>query len=108
MFFFINNDFIINCLTFLYLIAKIYKIIFFIKVIFEQLPLFNPNKWPLSIIYILSSPITNFTQYYIPTIKLGPIELEVYFLLAFEIFDTVIEFLENIKNYFIEIYLANN
>lgn len=104
MLFFINNDFIINFLFAVYLILKLYRIIFFTKVIFEQLPLFNPNQWPLSIIHILLSPLTKFLQCYIPSINFGPIDLDISLLMVFTSFDIIINSVENLKDYF----LVNN
>ncbi len=80
----------------IYFLIKSYRICFFLKIIFDQLPLFSPNKWPLSPISGLASPLIRFSQYYLPTINIGPLDLSVTFILILETFEALINFLEDI------------
>lgn len=100
-----NYDFIINFLTFLYIIIKLLRIIFFTRLILEFLPIFNIFEWPTSTIYKISSPLIKSIRYFIPTIKIGIIELEFYLIITFELFIIILNFIEKIRNKFIELKL---
>ena len=95
-----NYEIIINFLTFIYIIIKLLRITVFTKIILEFLPMFNLFNWPVSAIYFISAPIMNFFQYYIPSIKIGIIELDFYLIIIFNLFNIIINFLEHIINYY--------
>ena len=58
-------------LTYIYVLAKIYRVLCFTKIIFDQLPLFNPYRWPLSFIRVVTKPYFDLWERLLPTLKFG-------------------------------------
>ena len=100
-----NYQFFINFLLYLYIIIKIIRIVFFIRLVLEYLPIYNIFKWPLSTIFIMTSPIYKCIIYYIPDIKIGIIQIEIPLLVIFYLFNIILNFLEDLRNEFIELKL---
>ena len=61
---------------YIYLSLKVYRILCFTKLTFDQLPLFNPYKWPLSFVRKLVQPYFDFCKYFIPRFRFGKVSYE--------------------------------
>jgi uncharacterized protein YggT (Ycf19 family) len=67
-----------------------YRIVCFTRIIFDQLPLFNPYKWPLSIIRLLTKPYFHYWAKFLPNLKIGAISYEVSSIIALELLSAII------------------
>lgn len=73
-----------DLLAFCYIFLKLYRILCFIKLTFDQLPLFNPYYWPLSAIRILTNPYFQFCSKIVPTLRFGRYSYNASVLIALE------------------------
>jgi len=69
---------------YLYIILKIYRILCYSKITFDQLPLLNPYKWPFSIFRVTANPYFRFWQNIVPQLKLGKFSYDISAILALE------------------------
>lgn len=88
---------LINLMTVLFVIGKFYKGLMFTKLLFDQLPLFNPYNWPLSVIRVLAQPWFNFWRRVLPPARIGNHSFEISSLIAFEAFDIVLHCVSYLK-----------
>lgn len=89
----------LNFVIFIYILVKAYRLLFFLKIIFDQLPLYNQKQWPLTVLSFLVSPLIRFTQYYIPSFLLGPLDLAISFLVIIDLFEYSFELLDTLALY---------
>ena len=75
---------------YLYVILKAYRILCYSKITFDQLPLLNPYKWPLSIFRVAANPYFKFWQNRIPQLKLGKFSYDISVILALELLSILI------------------
>lgn len=83
---FILSDFMGLVFTFL----KLYRIICFTRLTFDQLPLFNPYKWPLAFVRILTNPYFRFWSKLLPNLKIGRVSYDISGIIGLEILATLI------------------
>lgn len=69
---------------YIYIILKIYRILCYSKITFDQLPLLNPYKWPFSIFRVAANPYFRFWQNRVPQLKLGKFSYDISVILALE------------------------
>jgi len=74
----------------LYTLLKVYRILCFSKITFDQLPLLNPYKWPLSFFRIVTRPYFKFWSKILPSLKLGKISYDVSTILGLEALSSLI------------------
>ena len=79
-----------DVIAFFYTVLKIYRILCFSKITFDQLPLLNPYKWPLSIFRVAANPYFKFWQNRIPQLKLGKFSYDISVILALELLSILI------------------
>lgn len=75
----------------IYILGRFYKGLIFTKLLFDQLPLFNPYKWPLSMVRILTEPWFQFWRKYFPPARLGGYGFDISGLVAFETFELILK-----------------
>jgi hypothetical protein len=71
---------------------KLYRILCFTKLTFDQLPLFNPYDWPLSFIRVLTVPYFRFWSRLLPRMKLGGVRFDVSRMVALESLNILFEY----------------
>ena len=73
-----------------YTLLKIFRILCFSKVTFDQLPLLNPYKWPLSFFRVATKPYFQFWSRILPSLRLGKVSYDVSTILGLEILSSLI------------------
>ena len=63
--------FFADLISYFYLLLKVYRILCFSKLTFDQFPLINPYKWPFSFIRIVTRPYFRFWAKLLPNLKFG-------------------------------------
>jgi hypothetical protein len=84
-------------LSLLFVFIKIYRIICFAKLTFDQLPLFNPYRWPLSFIRLMTKPYFAFWAQLIPAIKLGRGSYDISAIVGLEALSSISLFSSQLK-----------
>jgi len=74
----------------LYTLLKIYRILCFSKITFDQLPLLNPYKWPISFFRVVTRPYFKFWQKILPSLRLGKVSYDVSTILGLEALSSLI------------------
>jgi len=82
--------FISDCIGYIYLLLKIFRIFCFTKITLDQLPFFNPYKWPISLIRIITKPYFKFWSKLLPNLKLGKVSYDVSSILGLEVLSGLI------------------
>jgi uncharacterized protein YggT (Ycf19 family) len=75
---------------YIYIVLKIYRILCYSKITFDQLPLLNPYQWPFSIFRIISNPYFKFWQNLVPQLKFGKFSYDISVILALEMLSILI------------------
>lgn len=73
-----------DLIGYIYLLIKVYRILCFSKITFDQLPIINPYKWPLSLIRITTKPYFKFWSKLLPTLKLGKVSYDISAIIGLE------------------------
>ncbi len=81
----------------IYIFGRFYKGLIFTKLLFDQLPLFNPYKWPLSMVRIITEPWFRFWRKYFPPARLGKHGFDISGLIAFETFELLLKSVSFLK-----------
>jgi hypothetical protein len=98
IFFLILADFI----AYFYLFLKIYRVLCFSKITFDQLPMLNPYKWPLSLIRVTTMPYFRFWGKVLPNLRFGKGAYDVSTILALEMLSCVISICANARGFSLE------
>jgi len=85
---------------------KLYRTIYYTRVLLEFLPLYNGYKWPVSLIYFLTNPISRFYEICLPQIYIPIIPIDPTLYLTIEIFNVLIDFIDDIKDAFSESFFS--
>lgn len=86
-----------DILSILYVFLKTYRIVCFTKLTFDQLPLFNPYRWPLSIIRLLTKPYFKFWSKLIPAVKVGRGSYDISSIVGLEVLSSLSVFFFQMK-----------
>ena len=81
-----------DLIAYSYTLLKIFKVLCFSKITFDQLPLLNPYKWPLSFFRVVTKPYFQFWAKLLPSLKLGKISYDVSTILGLEALSCLISF----------------
>lgn len=92
---------LIEFTSLIYIFGRFYKGLIFTKLLFDQLPLFNPYKWPLSMVRILTEPWFRFWRKYFPPARLGGYGFDISGLIAFETFELILKSISFLKLLFL-------
>lgn len=84
--------FLVNLMSYLYILTKFYKVLCYSKLTFEWLPMVNPYIWPFSVFQVLTQPYFNLWSRILPSIKLEKSSFEISGIIALEALNTVTYF----------------
>jgi len=77
--------FLSDFIAFFYILLKVYTILCFSKITFDQLPILNPYKWPFSFFRIATKPYFKFWSKTLPNLRLGKISYDVSAILGLQV-----------------------
>jgi len=84
--------FLLNAVSYLYILVKFYKVLCYSKMTFEWLPMINPYVWPFSVFHVLTGPYFAFWSKILPTIKFERSSVEISGIIALESLNSLIYF----------------
>jgi uncharacterized protein YggT (Ycf19 family) len=84
--------FLLNIVSYLYICAKLYKVLCYSKITFEWLPMINPYIWPFSLFNVLTDPYFRFWAKILPNIKLDSSSVQISGIIALEALNSLIYF----------------
>tara|TARA_B100000524_G_scaffold274775_1_gene152308 strand:+ start:253 stop:690 length:438 start_codon:yes stop_codon:yes gene_type:complete len=84
--------FLLNAVSYLYILIKFYKVLCYSKMTFEWLPMINPYVWPFSVFHVLTGPYFAFWSKILPTIKFERSSVEISGIIALESLNSLIYF----------------
>lgn len=84
--------FLVNVISYLYILVKFYKVLCYSKMTFEWLPMINPYVWPFSVFHVVTSPYFAFWARILPSIKLDKSSVEISGIIALEALNSLIYF----------------
>ncbi len=93
-------NFIANIFDYLYVFLKIYRILCFAKITFDQLPICNPYKWPIAFIRVVTRPYLSIWHKFLPNLRIGNMTHEVSSIIAVEFLSSIVRF-----SFYIRIFL---
>lgn len=82
---------------YVYVLVKLYRILIFVKLTFDQMPIYNPYKWPLSFIRIMTKPYLAFWAQFLPRMRFGNQSYDVSTIVALEVLATFIRMAFRLK-----------
>jgi hypothetical protein len=82
--------FLLNLISYAYILAKFYKVLCYSKMTFEWLPMINPYIWPFSVFHIATGPYFAFWAKILPNIKLDKSSIEISGIIALESLNSLI------------------
>jgi hypothetical protein len=82
--------FLLNLISYAYILAKFYKVICYSKMTFEWLPMINPYIWPFSVFHVVTGPYFAFWARILPNIKLDKSSVEISGIIALESLNSLI------------------
>ena len=82
--------FLLNVISYSYILAKFYKVCCYSKITFEWLPMINPYMWPFSVFHILTDPYFAFWNRILPDIKFNKSSTHISGLIALEAINSLI------------------
>jgi hypothetical protein len=88
--------FLINFISYAYILLKFYKVLCYSKMTFEWLPMINPYIWPFSFFHILTAPYFAFWSRILPAIKLDNSSVEISGIIALEALNSFTYFCVNL------------
>ena len=84
--------FLVNLVSYVYVLVKFYKVLCYSKMTFEWLPMINPYVWPFSIFQVLTGPYFKFWSKILPNVKFEKSSVEVSGIIALEALNSFIYF----------------
>lgn len=90
--------FLLNFISYLYILLKFYKVLCYSKMTFEWLPMINPYVWPFSIFQVLTGPYFAFWSKILPSIKLDKSSVEISGIIGLEALNSLIYFCVRFTN----------
>ena len=73
-----------------YTLLKVYRVLLFSKVTFDQLPLLNPYVWPLSFFRVVTNPYFRFWFKLLPNLRFGRVSYDISTIFGLEVLGTFI------------------
>jgi hypothetical protein len=90
--------FLLNAVSYLYIMVKFYKVLCYSKMTFEWLPMINPYVWPFSVFQVLTGPYFAFWSRVLPSIKFERSSVEISGIIALESLNSLIYFCVKFTN----------
>jgi uncharacterized protein YggT (Ycf19 family) len=84
--------FLVNIVSYAYVLVKFYKVLCYSKMTFEWLPMINPYVWPFSLFQVLTGPYFKFWSKILPNVKFEKSSVEVSGIIALEALNSFIYF----------------
>ena len=84
--------FLLNAVSYFYVLLKFFKVLCYSKLTFEWFPMINPYVWPFSIFQTLTGPYFAFWARVLPSIKLEKSSLEISNIIALESLNSFVFF----------------
>ena len=81
--------FLINLISYAYVLAKFYKVLCFSKMTFDWLPMINPYVWPFSFFKLMTDPYFKLWGKLLPSIKFEKRSVDISSIIALESLNTV-------------------
>ena len=95
--------FLVNFISYLYILVKFYKVLCYSKMTFEWLPMINPYVWPFSVFHIVTGPYFAFWARILPSIKLDKSSVEISGIIALESLNSLIYFCVRLTSLLIDV-----
>ena len=90
--------FLLNTVSYFYILIKFYKVLCFSKMTFEWLPMINPYVWPFSFFQVLTAPYFKFWSKILPSIKLEKYSVEISGIVPLEVLNAFTYFCVKLTN----------
>jgi hypothetical protein len=100
-FFYAFAVFLINLLSYIFLLEKFFRILCYAKLTFDWFPLLNPYTWPYSFFNRITGPYFLFWSNTFPTLKFKKSAMDVSAILALEGLNALIYLTIRIVNFLI-------
>ena len=84
--------FLLNLISYAYIIAKFFKVLCYSKITFEWFPMINPYVWPFSIFHILTGPYFAFWSRVLPILKFEKSTMDISSIIALESLNSLVYF----------------
>ena len=94
---------LVNLIAYLYVVIKFFKVMCYSKMTFEWLPMINPYLWPFSVFQVLTGPYFRLWSKLLPTVKFEKSSLEVSGIIALEAINSCTFFLIKLTNMLVNI-----
>ena len=95
--------FLVNFISYLYILVKFYKVLCYSKMTFEWLPMINPYVWPFSVFHVVTGPYFAFWARILPSIKLDKSSVEISGIIALEALNSLIYFCVRLTSLLIDV-----
>lgn len=95
--------FLVNFISYLYILVKFYKVLCYSKMTFEWLPMINPYVWPFSVFHVVTNPYFAFWARILPSIKLDKSSVEISGIIALEALNSLIYFCVRLTSLLIDV-----
>lgn len=82
--------FLADLISYLYLLIKIYRVLCFSKLTFDQLPLLNPYRWPFSFVRVVTKPYFKFWAKLLPNLRIGSGSYDISAIIGLEMLNALI------------------
>jgi len=82
--------FLLNLISYMYIILKFYKLLCYSKMTFEWLPMINPYVWPFSFFHLLTAPYFKLWSRILPTVRFEKSSVEISGIIALEALNSLI------------------
>ena len=93
-----GSVFLLNAVSYLYILVKFYKVLCYSKMTFEWLPMINPYVWPFSVFQVLTGPYFSFWSRILPSIKFERSSVEISGIIALESLNSLIYLFVKLTN----------
>jgi len=95
--------FLINIVSYLYILLKFYKVLCYSRMTFDWMPMINPYIWPFSFFQLMTGPYFAFWSKILPNLKLEKSSIEISGIVGLEALNALIYFCVRFTNILIVI-----
>lgn len=90
--------FLLNLISYTYIMLKFFKVLCYSKLTFEWLPMINPYVWPFSMFQVLTGSYFRLWSKILPPIKFENSSFEISAIIALEALNSIIYFCVRFSN----------
>lgn len=102
-----SSVFLLNLMSYFYILLKFYKVLCYSKMTFDWLPMINPYVWPFSFFQLMTGPYFAFWSKILPNLKLEKSSIEISGIVALEALNAFIYFCVRFTNILIIVLEQN-